>query len=108
MTATPSTTTTSSVTTASVPATSAFGGTSRRLADLATEVISRQSGALANQETSVSYTQARADSLRGRFLSDGVDTDQEMQKLLEIEQAYAANAKVISTVDQLLQQLMGI
>jgi len=95
-------------TAASVPATGAFGGTSRRLADLATEVISRQSGALANQETTVSYTQARADSLRSRFLSNGVDTDQEMQKLLEIEQAYAANAKVISTVDQLLQQLMGI
>ncbi|MEO8529659.1 MAG: flagellar hook-associated protein FlgK [Deltaproteobacteria bacterium] len=91
-----------------VPATAAFGGTSRRLADLAGEVISRQSGDLANQETTLSYTQARADSLRARFLEDGVDTDQEMRKLLEIEQAYAANAKVISTVDQLLQQLMGL
>ena len=62
----------------------------------------------AAQETTLSYTQARADSLLGRFLDDGVDTDSEMQKLLEIEQAYAANAKVISTVDQLLQQLMAI
>ena len=38
----------------------------------------------------------------------GVDTDSELQKLLRIEQAYAANVRVIQTVDRLLQRLLEI
>ena len=36
----------------------------------------------------------------------GVDTDKEMQSLLIIEQAYAANARVISVLDGLMKQLL--
>ncbi len=51
---------------------------------------------------------------RARALSDaelaksGVDTDAEMQELLLIEQAYAANARVIQTVSDMLDVLMQI
>jgi flagellar hook-associated protein 1 FlgK len=38
----------------------------------------------------------------------GVDTDAEMQTLLLIEQSYAANAKVVETVDFLIRTLMEI
>lgn len=38
----------------------------------------------------------------------GVDTDQEMQNLLIVEQAYAANARVIQTISELLDILMRI
>ncbi len=38
----------------------------------------------------------------------GVDTDQELQQLLLIEQAYAANARVIQTIDELMNQLLRI
>lgn len=38
----------------------------------------------------------------------GVDTDAELQRLLTIEQAYAANARVIQTVDRLIQRLLEI
>jgi flagellar hook-associated protein 1 len=41
-------------------------------------------------------------------MANGVDTDQEMQKLLIIEQAYSANAKVVQTMDELIQILMGL
>ena len=41
-------------------------------------------------------------------LQGGVDTDREMQDLLQIEKAYAANAKVIQTVDEMLDLLLGI
>ncbi|WGW04633.1 flagellar hook-associated protein FlgK [Tropicibacter oceani] len=41
-------------------------------------------------------------------LSKGVDTDFELQMLMQIEQLYTANAKVMSTVDQLLERLMSI
>ena len=38
----------------------------------------------------------------------GVDTDQELQQLLLIEQAYGANARVIETIDRLMQRLLEI
>ena len=56
----------------------------------------------------LSFAAARWDALRQAELADGVDTDQEMQKLLLIEQAYAANAKVIQTIGTLIQRLMEI
>jgi flagellar hook-associated protein 1 FlgK len=37
-----------------------------------------------------------------------VDTDQELAHLLLVEQAYAANARVLQTVDMLLKRLMEI
>jgi flagellar hook-associated protein 1 FlgK len=42
------------------------------------------------------------------MLEQGVDTDQEMQKMLVLEQAYGANAKVIQTLGGLLDQLLQI
>jgi len=41
-------------------------------------------------------------------MQDGVDTDQEMQTLLIVEQAYAANARVLQTADELIQTLIGL
>ena len=41
-------------------------------------------------------------------LEQGVDSDAELQKLLLIEQAYAANARVIRAADEMMQQLLGI
>jgi flagellar hook-associated protein 1 FlgK len=38
----------------------------------------------------------------------GVDTDRELQNLLIIEQAYAANARVLQTIDQMIQRLMEL
>ena len=38
----------------------------------------------------------------------GVDTDAEMQKLLLIEQSFSANARVITTIDALIQTLTRI
>ena len=41
-------------------------------------------------------------------LDRGVDTDAELQDLMQVEQAWAANARVIRTMDDLLQLLMEI
>ncbi len=54
------------------------------------------------------FTTARWDTLREAELEDGVDTDVELQRLLQIEQAYAANARVIQTVDFMMQRLMEL
>ena len=55
-----------------------------------------------------SYAAARHDTMKKLELQGGVDTDQEMQSLLLVEQAYTANARVIQTVDTLLQALLRI
>lgn len=40
--------------------------------------------------------------------STGVDTDKEMQTLLVVEQAYAANARVLSVLDGLMKKLLEL
>lgn len=59
-------------------------------------------------EGELGFASARWDAFRQAELADGVDTDQEMQRLLLIEQAYSANAKVIQTISSLMQTLMEI
>lgn len=55
-----------------------------------------------------SFQATRVQAFRDVEQAGGVDTDQEMQKLLLIERNYAANAKVIQTVDEMLQSLLRI
>lgn len=55
-----------------------------------------------------SFSSAQNTALQELELSKGVDTDAELQELLRIEQHYAANARVISVVDELLQNLLSI
>lgn len=54
------------------------------------------------------HAAARHGAFREAELATGVDSDHEMQMLLQIEQAYAANARVIQTVDSLMRTLMEI
>jgi flagellar hook-associated protein 1 len=85
-----------------------FGSGARSFAVLAGDLSSLAAASRLNAETDLSFARARADSLQELQLSQGVDTDQEMQKLLVIEQAYSANAKVVQTMDELIQILMGL
>jgi flagellar hook-associated protein 1 FlgK len=89
----------------------ASGGLSagaRSLAEFASEVVSSQSSQRLSAETGTAFATARRDALKSEMLKDGVDTDQEMQNLLLIEKAYAANAKVIQTVDEMINVLLGL
>ncbi len=38
----------------------------------------------------------------------GVDSDAELQRMIQIEQAYAANARIISVVDELMDTLLRL
>ncbi len=51
---------------------------------------------------------ARVSALEDAFAARGVDTDTELSKLLVLEQAYAANARVIATVDAMWRSLLEI
>lgn len=48
------------------------------------------------------------DELTRQELARGVDSDAEMQRLLLIEQAFSANARVIQTLDDMMQTLLRI
>jgi len=91
-----------------VPASGGFPGVARSLSGFAADILSRLGGERHSAETRASYAAARADSLHQMQLSDGVDTDAEIQKLLLIERAYAANARVLQVADEMIQTLLRI
>ena len=68
-------------------------------------IFSAERNATASREA---FAAAQSAALREEELARGVDTDAEMQKLLLIEQSYAANAKVIETVGELFDILQRI
>ena len=90
------------------PASGVSAGLSRTFSGLASDLLSSFDASFRFQEDAQSFHAARADAISYEISLDGVDTDSEMQKLLLIEQVYAANARVIQTVDQLIQRLMEI
>jgi flagellar hook-associated protein 1 FlgK len=89
------------------PTSGSFGSTQRSSSGLAAEVLSSISSARQAAEATQSYHAARQETLTQMSLADGVDTDYELETLLRVEQAYAANAKVIKTIDELIQQILG-
>jgi flagellar hook-associated protein 1 len=86
----------------------AGGGTTRSAAGHAAAMAAGLGATRLETETSVGFSAARFNGLRESELALGVDTDAEMQALLLIEQSYAANARVIETVDFLIRRLMEI
>lgn len=59
-------------------------------------------------EQKISFAAARLTELTERQLAEGVDSDAEIQRLLLLEQAYAANARVIEAVDEMMMTLVRI
>jgi flagellar hook-associated protein 1 FlgK len=76
-------------------------------ATMASEIASFFAGRSARSDEAQAYLTARqtvlADSEANAI---GVDTDNELQALILVEQAYAANARVLSTIDGLLKLLL--
>ena len=89
------------------PASGGFSSGSRSFGTLAADMVSTIATARLTAESESSFAAARLDTLRSTELGNGVDTDQEMQTLLLIEQAFAANAKVISATSDMIKTLMG-
>jgi flagellar hook-associated protein 1 FlgK len=76
-------------------------------ATMASEIASFFAGRAARGEEGRAYLAARQTTLAdGEAHAIGVDTDQELQSLILVEQAYAANARVLATIDGLLKLLL--
>lgn len=62
-----------------------------------------------SREANTAASAARLSALEGEEAAvQGVDLDREMQDLIRIEQAYAANARVIEVADRMVQRLLEI
>ncbi|MGR3514756.1 MAG: flagellar hook-associated protein FlgK [Paracoccaceae bacterium] len=89
-----------------------IGGTlsliARPVAGLVTDLVSFVGQSLEVSNKSVTFQTAQFTALDEAVLSSGVDTDQELQKFLLVEQSFAANARVIQTADELMQMLIGL
>lgn len=85
-----------------------FGPSMQSSDGLIAALVTRVSTLQATAETDLTARTTQRDTLEAVELRDGVDTDQEMQKLLLIEQSYAANAQVIRAVESMIDQLLGL
>lgn len=85
-------------------ATSGLRSASTHAADLASVLAGR---ALAADREAV-HAAGRLEALQEAGARAGIDTDAELQSLLLIERAFAANARVIRAADEMLQQLLRI
>lgn len=91
-----------------IPASGAFTNGSKSLASLAALSADRLAQSRLFAEADATRATARAATLQDRQAADGVDTDAELQDLMQIEKAYAANARVLQTVDDMLATLLGL
>ncbi len=84
------------------------GGVARSAEGLATDLSASASTTRLRNEASLTNQTTRDQALRQSLAADGVDTDAELQRLLALEQAYAANARVIRAADSMLNTLLEI
>ncbi|PIE14127.1 MAG: flagellar hook-associated protein FlgK [Rhodobacterales bacterium] len=96
------------LTTLRSPASGAFSGSAYSVADLQANMLSRIGTDRHLSDQNLTFATTQLNELEALVLEDGVDSDQEMQKLMLIEQAYAANAQVMTTIDEMMQTLMRI
>lgn len=98
----------SALTGARIAASGPLAGQTVDAREWASTLTSALTGAAERADRDVSFAAARNTELRSIELSKGVDTDAELQRLLVIERLYAANARVIETVDEMLNAIMRI
>ncbi|MFT6227178.1 MAG: flagellar hook-associated protein 1 FlgK, partial [Paracoccaceae bacterium] len=99
----------SSLTDPRTPSANAGVGGLYGASDLASELTSIAANGAAQAQVMLENREARLElAATTEAAVMGVDTDQELAHLLLVEQAYAANARVLQTVDTLLKRLMEI
>lgn len=87
------------------PASGGFGTGNQSMSDLFSSFSGVLSSTRAGAERDLTFSAARLTEWTDLQLSQGVDTDQELQNLLILEQAYAANARVIQAADDMIETL---
>ena len=91
-----------------VPSSPATSSTARSMLLFASDLTSGASSLRIRADANALQDQTRAQSLNTALLAQGVDTDTEMEALLSLEKAYAANAKVFQTVNDMLDDILRL
>ena len=92
----------------SVTQSGGFTASARSLSGLSADFLSEIGHLKLDAQAEVTFAATQQTGFRSAELENGVDTDQEMQKLLLVEQAYSANARVIQTIDEMIDALLRI
>jgi flagellar hook-associated protein 1 len=93
------------------PSTTGIGGSaapfSGTLVNYLSQVVSQQGQAATNATNLQQGQDAVVSALQQRFNSDsGVNMDEELSNLISLQNSYAANARVMTTIEQMMQTLM--
>ncbi|MEP3513726.1 MAG: flagellar basal body rod C-terminal domain-containing protein, partial [Lentilitoribacter sp.] len=91
-----------------VPASGEFGSGALSATNLVSTLTSQLGAERYQAEKVLSFSSSQFDELTQQLLADGVDTDQELQRLILVEQAYAANVRMIEAVDEMMQAILRI
>lgn len=91
-----------------VPQSGHFTVSAQSAQGLAASLLSEVSANHQAEASYQTYHRARQAALTEQQLGEGVDTDAELQSLMQVEQAYAANARVIQAVGDMIDKLMGL
>lgn len=84
-------------------------GTGSTLGDMATNFVSAEASTSASAQSAQTSAQSLQTSLQTQFsASSSVSIDQQMGMLVSLQNAYAANAKVVSIANQMWQTVQGM
>lgn len=78
------------------------------LHSFSSEISSFSASNRIRSEATALQDKSQSESLRIAFLSGGVDTDKEMETLLELERAYTANAKIFQSANDMLDTILRL
>ena len=90
------------------PASGDFGTGTLSSSDLANSLMSRLGVQRLSSDQSLSFSRSAYNEMMQAERADGVDTDAELQQMIVMEQAYAANARMIQTIEEMMDELMRI
>ena len=85
-----------------------FAAGTRSFATLTADLMSDASSLRLSAQSEQGFAAAKLTALTDLEAQNGIDTDQEMQELLVIEKNYAANAKVIQAVADMIDTLIRL
>jgi flagellar hook-associated protein 1 FlgK len=90
------------------PTSGDFGTGTLSMSNLANGLMSRVGVQRLSAEQNVTFAASAQFELAQQERAAGVDTDAELQQMLVIEKAYAANARMLQAADEMLETLLGI
>ena len=98
----------SALTDVRVPSSGEFGAGAFSAINLISTLTSQVAADRYRSEQSLAFSSSRFDELTQQMLAEGVDTDQELQRLIIVEQSYAANVRLIEAADEMMQTILRI